>query len=430
MKRWTAFCLTLCLALGLAACAGQSAGQDGASGVVSEVFAPESFKGVVLDATQDTLIVRTVSGLEYVLDIRRAELAVEPAVGMTVVVEYEGELTGTGRGAKVVRVSQGEASGVEPEYTGSTVDGGVVGQDSDTATIRTAQGNDYTFAVSNTVLKLNKGFAKDLWVRVVFDGMADGADADEAAVERVTELADEPDTYVMPVKLRKYDDEKDTLRFASEDGVVREVSLENVETMIPAGFQDDSELYVYYRWLPGKDAEGNRKLQVIRVADQRVVGSQSLHLVVEHYDNQSGKLTGHALDGRVFQFWVKASQLEEGLQKDGGPGEGDAIRVDYTGSLLGTDTSGWTVTAVERTAKSTELVSSVQGTVARTGGSFALKADDGRMLTFPKMEEGAVPEPIAEGDTVRAFFTGWLGSEDDAADTAGATLTRVAYALD
>lgn len=430
MRRWTALCLALCLLLALPACGSAQDGEQGASGPVSEVFAPETFRGVVLDATAETLIVRTVSGLEYVLDIRRAQLAVEPVVGMTVVVEYEGELTGTGRSAKVVRVSQGEASGVEPEHTGSTVDGVVTGQNGELTTIRTRGGDAYTFAMSNTVLKLDRGFTKDLWVRVTFDGSVEGGETDEAAVQLVTELADEPDTYVMAVKLRQYDAEKDTLRFAADDGAVREVSLDGVETVIPAGFQDDSALYIYYRWLPGKDAEGNRNIQVVRVADQRIGEDERLHLVVEAYDAQSGKLTGHALDGRTFQFWIKGSLLEETLAKDGGPGEGDAVVVRYTGTLLGTDTGKWTVTGLERTAKSTQHVSSVLGTVSRVGNTFSLKAEDGRTLTFRNWEEGAVPEPIAEGDTVRAFFTGWLGSEDDEADTAHATLTRVAYALD
>lgn len=430
MKRWTALCLALCLALALSACGSAQGGGGEAASAVSEAFAPQSFRGVVLDATAETLIVRTVSGLEYVLDIRRAELAVEPVVGMTVVVEYEGDLTGTGRNAKVVRISQGEASGAEPEHTGSTVDGVVTGQDGELTMLRTRDGSQYTFAMSNTVLKLNKGFTKDLWVRVTFDGIVDYGDTDEAAVQLVTELADEPDTYVMSAKLRKYDDEKDTLRFATDDGAVREISLDGVETVLPTGFQDDSALYIYYRWLPGKDAEGNRNLQVVRVADQRVGVDERLHLIVEDYDAQSGKLTGHALDGRTFQFWIKGSLLEEELRADGGPGEGDAVRVDYTGALLGADTGKWTVTGVVRTAKSTEYVSSVLGTVSRVGNTFALKAEDGRTLVFREQEEGAVPESIAEGDTVRAFFTGWLGSEDDDADTAHATLTRVAYALD
>ena len=95
-ERKGALCMLLCAAL-LAGCAG-TAGQEGAESASASEPA-QTLEGTVLDITDESLIVRTSSGQEYVLKLDGDEVPPEAEIltGAHVTVTYDGVLSGIGK---------------------------------------------------------------------------------------------------------------------------------------------------------------------------------------------------------------------------------------------------------------------------------------------------------------------------------------------
>ena len=120
-------------------------------------------------------------------------------------------------------------------------------------------------------------------------------------------------------------------------------------------------------------------------------------------------------DGRVITVYGKQSGTQEELDA------GDVVRVSYTGELMGTDTRQMKVQKIELRAAALDAETSVLGTVSQVSGSaITLEACDGRTLHFSQLAPGGENLIRAEkGDTVRVYYTGWLGTPQDTADTSG-----------
>lgn len=419
-KGWLGLCLAAALALGLAACGGQA---DVASST-SEAQLPQ-VSGLVLDATEDTLILRTDGGMEYVMDLYGADIQVEGglAAGMQVDVAYTGQLSQSGPHARASVVTPGQATAADALHTGCTVDGSVLETGDGTLTVRTGAGKEHTFATTK-----GARFAVHQWVRVTFDGDL-AAGAASVVVQDVEPCTQLPDCYQMPVTLRRYEQETDTLRFVTQAGEEYEEDLAYVETDVPGGFDERTPLTAYYQVAGQPEEDGPVPIRLLKVEDARMTGESRLYATVESWDEDRGELVVHTLDGRVLTFWLYLRQLdEESAQQGLRPGDG--ICFYYSGALAGTDLSDVEVSRAERTAKAAEHRSSLAGEVASAGsGRLTLEAEDGRRIRFTRTESAdSLPEGLAEGDWVRVEFTGWLGDGEDDADASRAELARVALA--
>ena len=424
-KHWIALCLVLCLALGLTACgAKDTQGQaDGSS--VSAGQQASRIAGMVLDATEDTLILRADSGVEYVMDLYGAEIRVEGGLvaGMRVDVAYEGELAESGPKPHVLTVSALESTETDLLHTGSTVDGSVLEAGGSRLTIRTAAGRRCVFET----VKASR-FEEHQWVRVTYDG---DLSAGNTVVQDVTLCTDLPDCYQVKAGRRRYDQETDILQFRTQAGVDYEADLAYVETNVPAGFDARTQLTVYYQ-AAGRSEEraAPAPIRVVKVEDSRFTGASRLQATVESWDEDSGALTVHTDDGRVLTVWVWLSQLQGEAAEDGLQA-GDGVCLYYTGSVEGSDVSRMDLQQVERTAKAAEHRSSVAGEVQRVEKKgLVLETDDGRTLRFARTESSdSLPDGLETGDWVRVEYTGWLGTEEDSADASRAVLARVALAV-
>ena len=106
------------------------------------------------------------------------------------------------------------------------------------------------------------------------------------------------------------------------------------------------------------------------------------------------------------------------------------VRVSYTGELMGTDTRQMKVQKIELRAAALDAETSVLGTVSQVSDSaITLEACDGRTLHFSQLAPGGeISSELKKGDTVRVYYTGWLGTPQDTADTSGAKVVRAVFA--
>ena len=423
MKKIAAWAASAALSLSLAGCATEAASPP----VSSASEAPqETVSGVVLDVTKDSLILRTPAGEEYVFKLDGDEIPEGQEVlnGSYVEVQYTGLLQGLGGNVNVVRVEKSEARTLGEEQTNSLARGRVTAFQEDGVTICTESGEEYVFNLSQALQRVQGGIREELWLQLVFDGSED--ELSLAMVKRAEEAALAPDTYQFSAKVDRYDPDRDTLSFTTKGGQKYEVSLEEAEVLLDGGFQGGETVTVFYQWAQQAQEDGPREIRVLRVADAALAGVPQLYGVVESYDENSGKLVVHTMDGRVLTAWISASQVpEEGLDKN------DGLLMTYSGWIEGSSMKNARITSIETEGKGLANESVLLGTVeGLPEGGLVLKAQDGRTLEFTETSSAnSIPAAIREGDRVCVSFTGWLGSEEDDCDTQHAVVTHVAYAL-
>lgn len=152
---------------------------------------------------------------------------------------------------------------------------------------------------------------------------------------------------------------------------------------------------------------------------------RQLEGVVERVEEDGG-LVLHLYDGRVLTVYGRVSGTQEELDA------GDVVRISYTGELAGTDTRQMKVQKIELRAAALDADTSVLGTVRQASGTaITLEAADGRTLRFSQLAAGGeISARLKAGDIVRVYYTGWLGTPQDASDTSGAKVVRAAFAYD
>lgn len=424
---WKVTAAALCLALMLAGCKGAQPALPDSTPAQSEVPPGMAVAyGVVLDYTDGTLIFRTNSGLEYVLKLSQSTILPEEgiAAGARVEVVYDGSLDGKGENRPdIYRVSAAQAQAIAPVYTGSTIDGVVTQAALNDTAIRTAQGKEYTFTTADNVQALRDGAQKGMWIRIVFDGALEGFDTSGVIVRSVLECAAQPDTVQTPGTVRSYDEAGHTMTVQASDGTRYSFDTEFVELDTPNGLRTGSQVVVYSRGQLAADGEKAQQALVYRVSDVRLSPVRQLEGVVERAEEDGG-LVLHLCDGRVITVYGKQSGTQEELDA------GDVVRVSYTGELMGTDTRQMKVQKIELRAAALDAETSVLGTVSQVSGSaITLEACDGRTLHFSQLAPGGeISSELKKGDTVRVYYTGWLGIPQDTADTSGAKVVRAVFA--
>lgn len=417
----------------LTACARSVSEPEALSQEETRIEDLDSEEGVVLDATDKTLILRTPSGLEYIFSLLGTEVEGGEALtaGQRVTVFYETEdgsplTAANSKRARVPLVRVSAAEKITAQDKGSTADGFVVQTGSDYTVIETRAGSRYTFATANTVQSLPDGLYEGLWVRVTFDGVAKPGEVSNALVRSVSECASEPDTYMLSGTISAVDGTENTLTLTASDGVRYTFDVRHAEYARGQQYTRGVRAVVYYRGQAENARSGKRGgyPQALRVDDARVVPVQHLDAVVSDSGEENGTLTVHAMDGRRLSFRLRGVQVSGAALR-----QGDLARITYQGALTGTETSGVTVKRVERLMESSETEFSVSGVIiAMTEKSVALRTEEGREISFAQMADAhaALPPQLAPGDALRVYFTGWLGGEDDPDDTSSARVTRAA----
>lgn len=426
---WKAAALALCLALALAGCGGAQPAQPDSAPAQSEVPPGMAVAyGVVLDYTDGTLIFRTNSGLEYVLKLSKSTFLPEGglAAGARVEVVYSGSLDGKGENRPdIYRVSASQTQAIDPVYTGSTIDGVVTQAALNDTAIRTAGGQEYTFTTADNVQALRDGARKGMWVRIVFDGPLEGSDTSGVIVRSVLECAVQPDAVQTLVTVRSYDEAGHTMTVQASDGTRYTFDTELVEFDTPNGFRTGGQVVVYSRGQLVAQESGEPQALVYRVGDVRLSPVRQLEGVVERVEEDGG-LVLHLYDGRVLTVYGRVSGTQEELDA------GDVVRISYTGELAGTDTRQMKVQKIELRAAALDADTSVLGTVRQASGTaITLEAADGRTLRFSQLAAGGeISARLKASDIVRVYYTGWLGTPQDASDTSGAKVVRAAFAYD
>ena len=200
------------------------------------------------------------------------------------------------------------------------------------------------------------------------------------------------------------------------------------------GLRTGSQVVVYSRGQLAADGEKAQQALVYRVSDVRLSPVRQLEGVVERAEEDGG-LVLHLCDGRVITVYGKQSGTQDELVAakvchEVGLDAGDVVRVSYTGELMETDTRQMKVQKIELRAAALDAETSVLGTVSQVSGSaITLEACDGRTLHFSQLAPGGeISSELKKGDTVRVYYTGWLGTPQDTADTSGAKVVRAVFA--
>lgn len=420
-ERKGALCMLLCAAL-LAGCAG-TAGQEGAESASASEPA-QTLEGTVLDITDESLIVRTSSGQEYVLKLDGDEVPPEAEIltGAHVTVTYDGVLSGIGKNVDVLRVEASEAETVEDASTASTVDGWVTKESGDTVTLCAASGTEYTFSIAQAARRLDGRLTEGDWVRVTFDG--DAGDVQNTRVREIAHAERTQDCYWLRAEVRRYDPDEDVLTVRTMAREERTMDLAHTQVEMAEPFEPGQDVDIAFFWGAGEE-DGVREIRPVRVVDAGARDTE-FYAVVEAYDEDSGALLLHMADGRVLDTWITQKlEPKDGLDKN------DGVWVRYTGWFEGADLSTMKITNAETQDKGLDNESSAAGAVrAISEDGFTLACTDGRTLRFTQLAAAqSLPESIAVGDDVRVYYTGWTGSEDDAEDTQHAEAAHVTRIL-
>ena len=211
----------------------------------------------------------------------------------------------------------------------------------------------------------------------------------------------------------------------ASDGTRYTFDTELVEFDTPNGFRTGGQVVVYSRGQLVAQESGEPQALVYRVGDVRLSPVRQLEGVVERVEEDGG-LVLHLYDGRVLTVYGRVSGTQEELDA------GDVVRISYTGELAGTDTRQMKVQKIELRAAALDADTSVLGTVRQASGTaITLEAADGRTLRFSQLAAGGeISARLKAGDIVRVYYTGWLGTPQDASDTSGAKVVRAAFAYD
>lgn len=381
----------------------------------------QTASGVVLDITEESLILRTSAGMEYVLDLDGDEIPEGTQVlnGSFVKIYYDGDLQIEPNNVDILYIEADQSEEMELGYKNSTVDGRVISVTEDTLKLETQTGSMYTFSIAqakqNMIGKLEKGSL----ARLTFDGRP--FETEKALVKQITDLELTGVVRTTPVTVQQYDEEDQTLTVQTWDGTKRKFSTENVECGAEDWEDFEWEEAVVFSDTDVEDA-GWLYGKVLKVlfpddAQQRFYG------VVESFDEDEGLLTVHPLTGETLELFVDEALIpSDGLDKN------DTICVAYDGWLNGEDVRKLEIEEIEVETKGSNSENSVAGTIWELEEDFfTLRTMDGRTLRFTeKAGEDSVPENVVVGTAVRVYFTGWLTGEDQEEN---AVVTHVAQLL-
>lgn len=380
----------------------------------------QSEEGLVLDASDGLLVLRTVYNVEYVFRMGDVDdrVAGGTAAGQYVRVWYSGQLEGTNaRNVKLLRIETAQEQQADALALGSSAEGFVTGFSEITISIQTASGERYRFVAAENVRAFSSELHEGMWVRVFFDGTPEAP-----VVSRVTESAEAADVFTLVGTLRGVDEEKGTVSILADTGAWYTFALGDAEVDAPDGLWAGTRRYVLsYRG--AASAESAEHALLLRLQAERLAGTQSLQGVVCAVDPAWGSIDLCTADGRVLRFAVGASILsgENGLQP------GDAVRVEYTGCISGASTAGAKVTALELRAREGMGECSVLGSVHSVSEKLlVLDASDGRTLRFAAEGNVAFGDALQRGDVVRVAYRGWVAGDD----TQNAALLSVSRAYD
>lgn len=381
----------------------------------------QTASGVVLDITQDTLILRTNAGMEYVLDLGGDEIPPEVEVlnGSFVKIYYDGDLQLEPNHVDVLYIEPDESDEVAAGYQNSTADGRVAALTKDTLELETETGAVYSFSIAQAKQKMNGKLEEGSFVRLTFDGMA--SDTEKALVKQITELELTGIVASTPVTVQQYDDKSKMLTVETWDGVQGTFSTKQVQCGADAWEDLEWEEAVVYAntdvaddgWYLGK------VLKVVPADDAR----QQMYGVVESFDSEQGVLLLHSMTGETLEFSLDEEMVpSEGLDKN------DTVCVTYEGWLNGADTREMELTEIEVESKGSKSENSIAGMVWELNEeSMTLRTMSGKTLHFTqKAAEQSVPETVAVGNPVRVYFTGWLTGENEEEN---AVITHVAQLL-
>lgn len=381
----------------------------------------QTASGVVLDITEDSLILRTSAGMEYVLDLDGDEIPQGTQVlnGSFIKIYYDGDLQIEPNNVDILYIEADQSEEMEAFYKNSTVDGRVVSVTEDTLKLETHTGTVYTFSIAQAKQNMNGKLEKGAFVRLTFDGRP--FETEQALVKQITELELTGVVRSTPVTVQQYDEENETLTVKTWDGTKQSFSTKNVECGAADWQELEWEEAVVFSdsdvqdegWLYGK------VLKVLSADDAK----QCFYGVVESFDEDEGLLVAHLTTGEVLELFVDETQVpSEGLDKN------DTICVTYDGWLNGEDVRELEIEEIEVQAKGSKSENSIAGTVWELGeDSFTLRTMDGRTLQFTeKAGEDSVPETVVVGSAVRVYFTGWMTGE---APEENAVVTHVAQLL-
>lgn len=381
----------------------------------------QTASGVVLDITQDTLILRTNAGMEYVLDLGGDEIPpdVEVLNGSFVKIYYDGDLQLEPNHVDVLYIEPDESDEVAAGYQNSTADGRVAALTKDTLELETETGAVYSFSIAQAKQKMNGKLEEGSFVRLTFDGMA--SDTEKALVKQITELELTGIVASTPVTVQQYDDKTKMLTVETWDGVQGTFSTKQVQCGADAWEDLEWEEAVVYAntdvaddgWYLGK------VLKVVPADDAR----QQMYGVVESFDSEQGVLLLHSMTGETLELSLDEEMVpSEGLDKN------DTVCVTYEGWLNGADTREMELTEIEVESKGSKSENSIAGMVWELNEeSMTLRTMSGKTLHFTqKAAEQSVPETVAVGNPVRVYFTGWLTGENEEEN---AVITHVAQLL-
>ena len=409
-----ALCAALGMALLLSGCEMPLPFPAGSSSDVSSVpvqvdTLPESAQseeGVVLDASDGLLILRTVYNVEYVFRMTDVDDRVEGGVsaGQYVRVWYNGQLEGTNaRNVKLLRIESAQEQQADALALGSTVEGFITEFDEETVSIETASGKSYRFVAAENVRVLSVEMHEGMWVRIYFDGTPDGA-----VVTRLTESAAAADVFTLVGTLRGVDEEEDTISIVADTGAWYTFGLGNAEVDAPNGLWAGTRRYVLsYRGSASPD--GTENAMLLRMQAENLAAAQSVQGVVCAVNSNWGSIDLCTADGRVLSFAL-GSSAPTGVN---GVQLGDTVCIEYTGCISGDYTGGAKVVSLEVRSRAGLGESSVLGTVRSVSQSaLTLSAADGRTLKFKTPEGMIFPETMQSGDTVRVSYRGWIAEEE------------------
>lgn len=368
----------------------------------------QTASGVVLDITQDTLILRTNAGMEYVLDLGGDEIPpdVEVLNGSFVKIYYDGDLQLEPNHVDVLYIEPDESDEVAAGYQNSTADGRVAALTKDTLELETETGAVYSFSIAQAKQKMNGKLEEGSFVRLTFDGMA--SDTEKALVKQITELELTGIVASTPVTVQQYDDKTKMLTVETWDGVQGTFSTKQVQCGADAWEDLEWEEAVVYAntdvaddgWYLGK------VLKVVPADDAR----QQMYGVVESFDSEQGVLLLHSMTGETLELSLDEEMVpSEDLDKN------DTVCVTYEGWLNGADTREMELTEIEVESKGSKSENSIAGMVWELNEeSMKLRTMSGKTLHFTqKAAEQSVPETVAVGNPVRVYFTGWLTGENE-----------------
>lgn len=381
----------------------------------------QTASGVVLDITQDTLILRTNAGMEYVLDLGGDEIPPEVEVlnGSFVKIYYDGDLQLEPNHVDVLYIEPDESDEVAAGYQNSTADGRVVALTKDTLELETETGAVYSFSIAQAKQKMNGKLEEGSFVRLTFDGMA--SDTEKALVKQITELELTGIVASTPVTVQQYDDKSKMLTVETWDGVQGTFSTKQVQCGADAWEDLEWEEAVVYANTDAAD-DGwylGKVLKVVPADDAR----QQMYGVVESFDSEQGVLLLHSMTGETLELSLDEEMVpSEGLDKN------DTVCVTYEGWLNGVDTREMELTEIEVESKGSKSENSVAGMVWELNEeSMTLRTMSGKTLHFTqKAAEQSVPETVAVGNPVRVYFTSWLTGENEEEN---AVITHVAQLL-